>query len=565
MTPSKKSIGELLGVYERRPIVLPEFQRSYSWEKSQTSTFWGDLRAFKERFAASPVDATYFLGPVVTIETKQDICLLDGQQRLATATIFLSVLRDIARHLHGEIPDKDLDKEFDYFARDIQRELIEKKDTNPLQHSFSLGDLDEPYFLQSIKTDPPSSTKQSLRSHQLIARTREYFLSEMNDALDGLSPKKKLLELIAYRDALTKGMSLVVIVVEDEQDANDVFEALNDRGLRLSVPDLVVNLLLKRCGSNKDRRSVRQTWNSMLQQMGQRDVARFLRHLWLSQYGDLKAKGLYTEIKEHLVQKKITSVDFAQSCLEACDDYVKILQADHSLPKAARTNVEGLVRYLGVQNCIPLLLSGYRHLSQSDFTKLAKEIVTIYIRHSLISNQNPLQLETAFYDAAREIHAQVASKVTSAKALSAAKAKLKALNPADTLVQQQFVDLHLSKQEAGWFMVQLANTQQSKTKEIGMEKANVEHIFPQNAGAAWPNSSALEPPLWHVGNLTILGNRINASAQNKSFADKCKEHYSASEVVMTKALLKIPAWNEAAIRARAKVLAGTAIQTWKKT
>ena len=69
MTPSKKSVGELLGAYERRPILLPEFQRSYSWEKSQVATFWGDLNAFKGRYSHSPVDSTYFLGPIVLIAT----------------------------------------------------------------------------------------------------------------------------------------------------------------------------------------------------------------------------------------------------------------------------------------------------------------------------------------------------------------------------------------------------------------------------------------------------------------------------------------------------------------
>jgi len=96
-----------------------------------------------------------------------------------------------------------------------------------------------------------------------------------------------------------------------------------------------------------------------------------------------------------------------------------------------------------------------------------------------------------------------------------------------------------------------------------MDKANVEHIFPQNAGADWPNRTALEPFIWHVGNLTILGNRLNAKAQNKSFPNKCKEHYSRSEVAITKDLLKVTTWDEAAIRARAQDLSDIALEVWK--
>jgi len=44
----KYSVGTLLGPYERRSVVLPRFQRGYSWEKSQVSTFWSDLLSFEK-------------------------------------------------------------------------------------------------------------------------------------------------------------------------------------------------------------------------------------------------------------------------------------------------------------------------------------------------------------------------------------------------------------------------------------------------------------------------------------------------------------------------------------
>jgi hypothetical protein len=559
MTPLKKSIGELLGAYERRSLKLPEFQRSYSWEKAQLAAFWGDLKAFRTRFEKSPVDAAYFLGPIVVIQSNSEITVLDGQQRLATATIFFAVLRDLARKTHASTKLTELD----YFARDIQRELIEKKDTDPLVYSLTLSELDEPFFLQAIKSDPPVSAKPSLRSHQLLQNAYEYFANEVAAALQGKASDAQFRELKTLRDALTKGMSLVSIVVEDEAAAYDIFETLNDRGLRLSVPDLVVNLLLKNCSGATTRQTVRQTWNSMIQQMGRRDVSRFLRHLWLSRFGDLKAKGLYSEIKDHLSANKINSVDFAQSCAEACEDYLKLLEVDKSLPKDAVTNVEGLVRYLGVHNSLPLLLAARLSLNDSDFTKMTKAAIALYVRHTLIGNQNPLELETAFYDAAREIRAQKASKVSSAKVLQAGKARLAKLNPTDSLVEEKFESLILSKSEASWIMLQLAKAQQSKTKELGMDKANVEHIFPQNAGNEWPNRAELVPLIWHAGNLTILGNRLNTKAQNKGFAEKCKEHYGHSEIAMTKDLLKESAWGEAEIRKRAKVLAKTATQVWK--
>jgi hypothetical protein len=559
MIPRKASIGQILGEYERRPIVLPEFQRPYSWEKTQVATFWGDLKSFRDRYQKHPVDASYFLGPIVVMESKSSIIVLDGQQRLATATILLAALRDVARECNKAIPFMELD----YFARDIQRELIEKKDTDPLVYSLSLGELDEPFFLQAIKSDPRAGTKSSLRSHELINRAYDYLHEELSGVVQGKPVQDQTHNLKQFKDALTKGVSLVVIVVDDEEDAYNIFETLNDRGLRLSVPDLVANLLLKRCLNGVERHTVRQTWNATIQQMGRRDVSRFLRHMWLSNYGDLKAKGLYSEIKSHLASNKLSSIVFAQLCSDACEDYLKLLDVDKSLPKDAVRNIEGLVRYLSVQNGLPLLLAAYQCLNDSDFVKLVKAMTSLYVRHTLIGNQNPLELETVFYDSARELRAQKDSKVSSSKALQAAKAKFTKINPTDILVKEKFYDLQLSRLEAAWLMVQIANAQQSATKEIGMNLANVEHIFPQNAGVGWPNRKELEPLIWHVGNLTILGKRLNTKAQNKSFSAKCADHYSKSEIAMTKDLLKVAIWDEAAIRTRAKALSTTVLQIWK--
>jgi len=550
------SIGSLLGRYERRPVVLPEFQRSYSWEKSQVTTFWDDLMSFHHTYSASPVDASYFLGPIVILDDKQQITLLDGQQRLATATILLAALRDTARGLDKATSAKGAD-----FARDIQRELLEK-DTDPITYSLTLNRLDKPFFEKTIQHDPPENAKVSLRSHNLIKNAYEIFLAEARGLIVGKPPTEALKLLKTFQDALTKGMALVAITVQTEEDAYAIFETLNDRGLRLSVPDLVVNLLMRRCPDDKSRHSVRDKWDAIIQQMGRRDVSRFLRHMWLSRYGDVKSKGLFAEIKTNLEGKKVSSLEFAESCASECEDYVKLLEADSSLPLASINSVQGLVSYLGVNNALPLLLSGYRCLTEADFERLLRLTLSVYIRHTLLTNQNPLELETAFYDAAREIRAQHASSATSARCFQAGRKILVVFNPTDSAVIVKAKELELTRSEAVWLMTQLANEMQSKTKEIRMDKANLEHIFPQKAGADWPNRADLEPYLWHLGNLTILGHRLNNKAQNKSFKTKCSEYYSKSEIEMTKDVLKYKNWDQATVDNRAEEMGKLIVQVW---
>lgn len=141
-----RNFGELLGQYETRQITVPQFQRGYSWEKSHVATFWEDLSGFYSQARLRAAAERYFLGPIVTLPQEDKIILLDGQQRLATATILFSVLRDLARSKNppGRQEGNDL-------ARDIQRGLIQKGDS---RFSLELGETDHTFFLKTIQKEP---------------------------------------------------------------------------------------------------------------------------------------------------------------------------------------------------------------------------------------------------------------------------------------------------------------------------------------------------------------------------------------------------------------------------
>lgn len=84
---------------ERERIVVPAFQRGYMWKKKHVEAFWDDVNRQRERTAENKGADPHFFGPIVTMAMPDDgvIYLLDGQQRLATATILFSVFRDVGR------------------------------------------------------------------------------------------------------------------------------------------------------------------------------------------------------------------------------------------------------------------------------------------------------------------------------------------------------------------------------------------------------------------------------------------------------------------------------------
>lgn len=93
-TGDRKTIGQILSL--AAPLIeIPEWQRNYSWGPIEIEAFWTDLVAFSDQYPDDNiVDKEYFLGSIVIVDRGSIHQLLDGQQRLGTATILLSVIRD---------------------------------------------------------------------------------------------------------------------------------------------------------------------------------------------------------------------------------------------------------------------------------------------------------------------------------------------------------------------------------------------------------------------------------------------------------------------------------------
>lgn len=230
-----KNIGDLLGGNERARIVVPVFQRGYSWEKKHVEAFWTDITTFQKESSVKGGPDKYFLGPIVILpESKEVIKLLDGQQRLATATILFAVLRDVARSL--------IIQDATDFARDTQSQLIYKEEP---AYSLELGEMDTLYFQETVQADPPAKKKPTIRSHRNIQKAQQFLMDSVRTLIGGMAPAVAIAILRKLRQTLRSDLVMACIPVTSEQEAFRIFETLNDRGLRLSVPDLLLNYLMR--------------------------------------------------------------------------------------------------------------------------------------------------------------------------------------------------------------------------------------------------------------------------------------------------------------------------------
>ncbi len=560
-----KNIGELLSDSQPCKLTIPTFQRGYSWEKKHVNAFWGDICQFQKDSVKQGGPTKYFLGPIVIMpgsSPKDEISVLDGQQRLATSTILLSVLRDLARTLTI--------KGAEAFAEDIQNHFINKEDIGST--SLDLGELDKSYFFETIQSDPPIARKPTLRSHRHIQAARDLLMEEVKKQIAPMNPTEALAELKKLKRTLRTDLIMACIPVKSERDAFLIFETLNDRGLRLSTPDLLLNFLMRVAAKDADRAGIRGLWNDMLTAMGRRDITRFLRHMWVSRYGDLKSQDLFSALKQHIEDGSISSLIFARDCEAECTRYVELWEASKEHFEKAAPFIRALIRELGYDSSLPLLLSAYSFFTPADLEKIARWLLVFVARYSIVMRLDSSGLETVFFKLARDIRAMMTDPKTgkpdpkNAKAtLAHIKAELKKNAPTDKQLEVTVPGLILEQEEAAYIVSRIAARMQSGTKEVGINESNLEHVFPKKPSAEWTDPAKLEPFLWHIGNLTMLGERLNASTgvANLGYPKKRAHYQKASELVMAQQLAKDhSSWDEAAIKDRAKKLQPFITEIW---
>ena len=310
----KKTIGELLSTTSP-PIVVPDWQRNYSWESSYVEAFWSDLVNFSDQYRGDNInEQEYFLGSIVLVNSGVSHLLLDGQQRLGTATILLSVIRDYLREYSS-----------DAAIRAGSKYIADFDDaTGANSFKLTLNIYDREFFrreVQEVAESASARPEASLGSHTLIRNARNYLAGKFEEKYEELSRGKGAFDwALRIRKVLTDHVSVVAVASTDEENASAVFETLNDRGIGLSAPDLLRNLLLRRANES-ERAEIISGWQVVLEMEEDAKVDDFLRHYWLSHHGDVKTRSLYKEIRHYVISKNESSVVFTRSLKKSASLY----------------------------------------------------------------------------------------------------------------------------------------------------------------------------------------------------------------------------------------------------
>jgi uncharacterized protein with ParB-like and HNH nuclease domain len=551
---------ELLAENKHAQIRVPDYQRGYSWDPDNVQDFFNDITSFFDSKIHQNSTDSYFLGPIVLMpgpSSNNYSYIVDGQQRMATFIIFIAVLRDLSSELFG--------LEGVAFANELHNAFLDSLGPNEgHRYSVLLGDLDQPFFQAFVqKKDRVEGQFPRNKSNGLIKRARNLLEKELRNKI--LSVEDKIGYFKKLYACITKRVVMIAISVHGEREAMNVFERINVRGKPLSESDLIRHRLISSSAPN-ERSQVRRCWDELEKLLGTKgpSMDKFLRHMWISRYGETTASKLYDEISGYLDQNNTSPRDFADDCVNDCRIYSTLLSKDdRDLHFDSKLPVWTVITTFGVKQALPLFLSAYRRFGKTpNFSLIAHGMESIVIRHQLFADLEPSVLHQTFNRVALDINRAMSND----KALALTLKAFKSIDPdVSQLVNGVKRSMSVKKLQALYVLRQLEDHYSHPDGAL-MAHATLEHMFPRNASPPkWSNAqvSRLSPFLNHIGNLALLAGPGNSSAGNKAYRKK-KPIYRDSSLQLTAEVAdEFNSWGRAQLLRRAERLARLANDRWR--
>lgn len=537
INPKTKSLKELI---RDRYYQVPLYQRPYDWDIDKVSVLWDDV---------DKNDPGYFLGFVLFKPGHPDdphpneFEVVDGQQRLAT---LLLLLRAAIEALE-QVDAKDIADEFqrDYIA---QRPAGVKKS----RLTLILSKRDKDKFESLLRGDLFSSGR-TLSSWKNLDRALQFF-REKFDHLSKNQGKGGIVNLI--NEKVLK-LSFLEVLLGTDSDVYQFFETLNDRGMDLSIADLVKNRV---CGeAAKQGSSVEDsalTIDRISEELGSGKLKTFLLH-----YCWANSEEREPTPRKKLMDwygKRISQAGTVNSFLNnlekyALQYYVNFVQPSKctdSRKREAFTYLDAL----GATRCYPLLMRGEDSLNKKDFLKLCKAVEILTFRHSTILKWDAKILEGVFHG--------LISDIRKGKSIDEI---LEVFRKQDTMKVDEQFKLAFTEFEpaphkvARYTLLKLEESITGKEQApLDWNRLTLEHILAEKLD--WKGR---EEYLERLGNLTLLSSKRNEEAANRPFKQKLKDVYKKEKrIQITKDLLDYRSFTITKIVSRQKKFAECAVKIW---
>ena len=506
----------------------------------------------------------YFIGAMVfKDESDQATLVVDGQQRFSTLSIILAVIRD-----HSETTE--------HAFQWIQNHLSTTDAHGEHTPSLILSEADRDRFKSTVtlsrKSDgwiDPHSMPKSASAKNFTRSSQWRLIDAYRTISDRLteklgSQKDVSSTLTAYAEFLSQKLKLISISVPTDEMAYTVFETLNERGLGLSVSDLLKNHLFSNAGSNQA--NVEASWNQVEDAIDPDKIPQMLRHQYMADVGKVSTRNLFSRIKTRVDSPKISPAAFVDKLKKDAEIYKGFLDPKDSIWESEEL-LEQLSRLndLNAKQCYPLLLAVARQGNESRLASVVKDIVSFTIRYSTIGDRNPNDLE--------DLYTSLSKKVREESYMpDDIRSGLREKAPSDDVFISEFSVRSVSPRASATRL--LLRELESEAWKNGVppethkpSQCHIEHIMPQKPNSAWRemlSNKGEKHKHWvnRIGNLTFLEKKLNIKNSNEDFIKVKQSNLAASIYRLATEVAAYDVWTTDEISKRQTSLAQKAVKIW---
>ncbi|MFJ7773199.1 DUF262 domain-containing protein [Streptomyces sp. NPDC097107] len=583
------TLRELFGPDRR--LVVPVFQRPYVWTEDRNwRPLWEDITALVRRRLAGDEVHPHFLGAVVldqlptptgAMPARQ---VVDGQQRLTTLQVLLAAIRDVAREL--DVHDK--------YVRALAKLTANDDDMADDPHALykvwpthidraSFRDIVGGRLRRAADVAAPAApgAPAIVQAYWFFRdRTVEWaqelrYESTADEGFDAL--------VRVVRDKF----ELVVIDLKPEDNAQVIFEALNDRGTPLQASDLVKNLVFQK--AEEQGLPVEELYRDVWARLETPDWRKEVRQgrlkrprldVFLTQYltcelaEEVLTPELFLTFRRYVADSEMPLADLMRRMVERAGAYRQLTAAEQ--PATPEGRVLRSVGVLDANTVLPVLLWLVTRFEEDDRADAMRDLDSYLVRRTVCrlttKNYNRLFLELLKELKAKDDPAVVADFLLRQDADSG-------YWPRDHDIRYVFrsqpLYKHLTRARLRLVLAELEATLYSgKTERIVHDgELTIEHLLPQSWEAHWPLSDDAghgsveahqrrEALVHTLGNLTLLTGKLNPAVSNGPWERKRAEILQHSALSLNRSLAE--RWDEGTITARADHLAEAFCRRWQR-
>lgn len=546
------NIKNILSVKQR--YVIPRNQREFSWEKLQLDELWQDItRNIKLKDGGQEFDFDeYFIGTIVLSGADSDDILevVDGQQRFSVITILLSLIsRSLRKNGQAEL------------AEDIFKTYIVTANQSFNRNSLNAGgesvteklskNSDRDFFKLSFQDKILHATEISCEEDKKIHYAglflnRKLGKKALCSALlkDGASQYKKedyLFCLNAVYRMITNYLKLVRISVGKEDDAYDIFEVLNARGINLSSIDLIKNKVFQSCVATYPVDVAKAKWDYITQRIEERDnsttMADYVRCWWLSKFNYIGEDQLYRAFKREINNNSgFNATSFLDELHGDVDLYCKIIAPEiDDWPQQDQRDIFNSLSAFQIFNVTiprPFILSLLRKrrqksksLSQGTLTQCLQELESFHFKFNAVCRLRPSGID-AKYSVLAVALTKAENKRDIKNVIDEASSYFINKTPNEKLFVDSFAknlsytNKKTSQRKLVMYIFEKLEKKARNTNELKLDLVSLEHIGSQSDFDG--NHVGL------MGNLLPLCFTINQACKNYELSRKLGEYKSSN-------------------------------------